>query len=63
MPRSCAATVEFFRGSRFEYTLQPPLLGENSVDESCSTRSRDFASTSLELRVLMRRRRGACPRG
>src|SRR5258708_20248523 len=24
---------EFFRGSRFEYTLQPPLLGENSVDE------------------------------
>src|SRR6266581_3217982 len=25
--------VEFFRSSRFEYTLSPPLLGSNSVDE------------------------------
>jgi transglutaminase-like putative cysteine protease len=25
--------IEFYRGSRFEYTLQPPLLGRNSVDE------------------------------
>jgi transglutaminase-like putative cysteine protease len=25
--------IEFFRASRFEYTLQPPLLGKDSVDE------------------------------
>ena len=25
--------IEFYRGSRFEYTLQPPLLGRDSVDE------------------------------
>jgi transglutaminase-like putative cysteine protease len=25
--------VEFFRSSRFEYTLMPPILGANSVDE------------------------------
>src|SRR6266700_1196251 len=25
--------VEFFRSSRFEYTLSPPILGSNSVDE------------------------------
>ena len=25
--------LEFYRGNRFEYTLQPPLLGRNSVDE------------------------------
>ena len=25
--------IEFFRGGRFEYTLQPPLLGRDSVDE------------------------------
>jgi transglutaminase-like putative cysteine protease len=25
--------IEFFRGSRFEYTLQAPKLGRNSVDE------------------------------
>src|SRR2546427_6462968 len=25
--------IEFFRGGRFEYTLQPPALGRNSVDE------------------------------
>src|SRR5258708_1035850 len=25
--------IEVFRGSRFEYTLQPPLLGGNSVAE------------------------------
>ena len=25
--------IEFFRASRFEYTLLPPLLGTNSVDE------------------------------
>jgi hypothetical protein len=24
--------IEFFRGSRFQYTLEPPMLGENSVD-------------------------------
>jgi transglutaminase-like putative cysteine protease len=24
--------IEFFRGSRFEYTLEPPVLGTNSVD-------------------------------
>ena len=36
-PESNAAVVrqavEFFRNSRFEYTLTPPLLGENTVDE------------------------------
>jgi transglutaminase-like putative cysteine protease len=25
--------IEFFRGNRFEYTLQPPALGRDSVDE------------------------------
>lgn len=25
--------ISFYRAGRFEYTLQPPLLGENSVDE------------------------------
>lgn len=28
-----ARGIEFFRASRFEYTLLPPLLGTNSVDE------------------------------
>jgi transglutaminase-like putative cysteine protease len=32
-PAIVGRAIEFFRGSRFEYTLQPPLLGRNSVDE------------------------------
>jgi protein-glutamine gamma-glutamyltransferase len=27
------SAVDFFRGNRFEYTLEPPKLGANSVDE------------------------------
>ncbi|HKW36732.1 MAG TPA: DUF3488 and transglutaminase-like domain-containing protein [Burkholderiales bacterium] len=32
-PAIVRRAIEFFRGNRFEYTLQPPALGRNSVDE------------------------------
>ncbi|OGA03918.1 MAG: hypothetical protein A3H35_02470 [Betaproteobacteria bacterium RIFCSPLOWO2_02_FULL_62_17] len=45
-PDSNAAVVrqaiEFFRDSRFEYTLTPPLLGENTVDEFVFDTKRGF---------------------
>ncbi len=45
-PDSNAAVVrqgiEFFRNSRFEYTLTPPLLGENTVDEFVFDSKRGF---------------------
>ena len=45
-PDSNAAVVRqavlFFRDSRFEYTLTPPLLGENTVDEFVFDTKRGF---------------------
>jgi protein-glutamine gamma-glutamyltransferase len=32
-PAIVRRAIEFFRGNRFEYTLDPPKLGANSVDE------------------------------
>ena len=47
--------VAFFRDSRFEYTLTPPLLGENTVDEFIFDTKRGFCEHfSSAFAFLMR---------
>jgi len=58
MPRSCARAVEFFRGSRFEYTLQPPLLGESSVDEFLFDAKQGFCEHFASSFVFLMRAAG-----
>ena len=50
--------VEFFRGSRFEYTLQPPLLGENSVDEFLFDAKQGFCEHFASSFVFLMRAAG-----
>src|SRR6266436_5994858 len=50
--------VEFFRGSRFEYTLQPPLLGESSVDEFLFDAKQGFCEHFASSFVFLMRAAG-----
>jgi len=50
--------IEFFRGSRFEYTLQPPLLGENSVDEFLFDTKQGFCEHFASSFVFLMRAAG-----
>src|SRR5258706_15969610 len=50
--------VDFFRGSRFEYTLQPPLLGESSVDEFLFDAKQGFCEHFASSFVFLMRAAG-----
>src|SRR5437667_8876503 len=50
--------IEFFRGGRFEYTLQPPRLGRNSVDEFLFNTRQGFCEHFASSFVFMMRAAG-----
>ena len=50
--------MEFFRGNRFEYTLQPPLLGRNSVDEFLFDTKQGFCEHFASSFVFLMRAAG-----
>ena len=50
--------IEFFRGSRFEYTLQPPLLGRDSVDEFLFDTKQGFCEHFASSFVFLMRAAG-----
>jgi len=50
--------IEFFRGSRFEYTLQPPALGQNSVDEFLFDTKQGFCEHFASSFVFLMRAAG-----
>src|SRR5712664_3023047 len=50
--------IEFFRGGRFEYTLQPPALGRNSVDEFLFDTRQGFCEHFASSFVFMMRAAG-----
>ncbi len=50
--------IEFFRGSRFEYTLQPPALGRNSVDEFLFDTKQGFCEHFASSFVFLMRAAG-----
>jgi protein-glutamine gamma-glutamyltransferase len=50
--------IDFFRGSRFEYTLQPPLLGRNSVDEFLFDTKQGFCEHFASSFVFLMRAAG-----
>src|SRR5260221_498666 len=50
--------IEFFRGSRFEYTLQPPTLGRNSVDEFLFDTKQGFCEHFASSFVFLMRAAG-----
>jgi len=50
--------VEFFRSSRFEYTLSPPLLGSNSVDEFLFNTRQGFCEHFASSFVFLMRAAG-----
>jgi len=50
--------VEFFRSSRFEYTLSPPILGSNSVDEFLFNTRQGFCEHFASSFVFLMRAAG-----
>jgi protein-glutamine gamma-glutamyltransferase len=50
--------IEFFRSSRFEYTLQPPALGRNSVDEFLFDTKQGFCEHFASSFVFLMRAAG-----
>jgi transglutaminase-like putative cysteine protease len=50
--------IEFFRGSRFEYTLEPPVLGRNSVDEFVFDTKQGFCEHFASSFVFLMRAAG-----
>src|SRR6266853_1676933 len=50
--------IEFFRGSRFEYTLEPPALGQNSVDEFLFDTKQGFCEHFASSFVFLMRAAG-----
>ena len=50
--------IDFFRGSRFEYTLQPPALGRNSVDEFLFDTKQGFCEHFASSFVFLMRAAG-----
>jgi len=57
-PAIVRRAVEFFRGSRFEYTLQPPLLGRDSVDEFLFDTKQGFCEHFASSFVFLMRAAG-----
>jgi len=50
--------IDFFRGSRFEYTLEPPMLGANSVDEFLFDTKQGFCEHFASSFVFLMRAAG-----
>jgi len=50
--------IEYFRASRFEYTLQPPLLGRNPVDEFLFDTKQGFCEHFASSFVFLMRAAG-----
>jgi protein-glutamine gamma-glutamyltransferase len=50
--------IEFFRGSRFEYTLDPPKLGRNTVDEFLFDTKQGFCEHFASSFVFLMRAAG-----
>ena len=50
--------VDFFRGSRFEYTLEPPTLGANTVDEFLFDKKQGFCEHFASSFVFLMRAAG-----
>jgi protein-glutamine gamma-glutamyltransferase len=57
-PAIARRAIEFFRGNRFEYTLQPPLLGRNSVDEFLFDTKQGFCEHFASSFVFLMRAAG-----
>jgi len=57
-PAIVRRAIEFFRSSRFEYTLEPPYSDATRSTNSCSTPSRDSASTSHRASFFLMRAAG-----
>src|SRR6266849_1992412 len=51
-------SIEFFRGSRFEYTLEPPALGQNSVDKFLFDTKQGFCEHFASSFVFLMRAAG-----
>jgi transglutaminase-like putative cysteine protease len=50
--------IEFFRGNRFEYTLLPPALGENSIDQFLFDTKQGFCEHFASSFVFLMRAAG-----
>jgi len=57
-PAIVRRAIEFFRGSRFEYTLQPPTLGANAVDEFLFDTKQGFCEHFASSFVFLMRAAG-----
>jgi transglutaminase-like putative cysteine protease len=57
-PAIVRRAIEFYRGSRFEYTLQPPPLGRNSVDEFLFDTKQGFCEHFASSFVFLMRAAG-----
>ena len=57
-PAIVRRALEFYRGSRFEYTLEPPLLGRNSVDEFLFDTKQGFCEHFASSFVFLMRAAG-----
>ncbi|HEY6721098.1 MAG TPA: DUF3488 and transglutaminase-like domain-containing protein, partial [Burkholderiales bacterium] len=57
-PAIIRRAIEFYRGSRFEYTLEPPLLGRNSVDEFLFDTKQGFCEHFASSFVFLMRAAG-----
>jgi transglutaminase-like putative cysteine protease len=57
-PAIVRRAIEYFRGSRFEYTLQPPLLGRNPVDDFLFDTKQGFCEHFASSFVFLMRAAG-----
>jgi protein-glutamine gamma-glutamyltransferase len=57
-PAIVRRAIEFFRGSRFEYTLDPPTLGANTVDEFLFDTKQGFCEHFASSFVFLMRAAG-----
>jgi transglutaminase-like putative cysteine protease len=57
-PAIVRRAIEFFRSSRFEYTLDPPILGANSVDEFLFDTKQGFCEHFASSFVFLMRAAG-----
>jgi len=57
-PAIVRRAIEFFRSSRFEYTLEPPLLGRDSVDEFLFDTKQGFCEHFASSFVFLMRAAG-----
>jgi transglutaminase-like putative cysteine protease len=57
-PAILRRAIEFFRGGRFEYTFDPPTLGDNSVDEFLFETRKGFCEHFASSFVFLMRAAG-----